>query len=33
MRDSILAYAVGGLLIISPIVIVAWACACALILL
>jgi len=33
MRDSLLAYAAFAALILSPIIIIAWACACALILL
>jgi len=33
VKDSILAYAVGAALILSPIIIIAWACVCALILL
>lgn len=33
MRDSLLAYIVGVALILSPVLIIAWACACALILL
>jgi hypothetical protein len=33
MKDSILAYIAFAALILSPVLIIAWACACALILL
>jgi hypothetical protein len=33
MRDTLLAYAVFAALVLSPVLIIAWACACALVLL
>jgi hypothetical protein len=33
MRDAVFAYAVFAALILSPVLIIAWACICALVLL